>query len=186
MNNHRPYTAKYQGVTNCIKSDVHVTAGIKIPKNKFIIPNSPKYTAIWDTGATGSAITDNFVLDLGLKPTGVQLVSTANGVMKSNIFLINIYLPNRTVFTTRATVCNLGTSADLFIGMEVITRGDFTITNRKGNITFSFQVPSIEEIDLAQGTSRRLIPIDLKISGRNDPCPCGSGRKYNLCHGQFN
>ena len=20
--------------------------------------------------------------------------------------------------------------------------------------------------------------------GRNDPCPCGSGRKYKLCHGQ--
>ena len=22
-------------------------------------------------------------------------------------------------------------------------------------------------------------------SGRNDPCPCGSGRKYKHCHGAF-
>ena len=22
--------------------------------------------------------------------------------------------------------------------------------------------------------------------GRNDPCPCGSGKKYKHCHGQLN
>jgi len=22
--------------------------------------------------------------------------------------------------------------------------------------------------------------------GRNDPCPCGSGKKYKLCHGRLN
>jgi preprotein translocase subunit SecA len=21
-------------------------------------------------------------------------------------------------------------------------------------------------------------------TGRNDPCPCGSGKKYKLCHGR--
>ncbi|HZF78874.1 MAG TPA: SEC-C metal-binding domain-containing protein [Rubrivivax sp.] len=21
--------------------------------------------------------------------------------------------------------------------------------------------------------------------GRNDPCPCGSGKKYKLCHGRL-
>jgi uncharacterized protein YecA (UPF0149 family) len=23
-----------------------------------------------------------------------------------------------------------------------------------------------------------------QITGRNDPCPCGSGKKYKQCHGQ--
>ena len=23
-----------------------------------------------------------------------------------------------------------------------------------------------------------------KVAGRNDPCPCGSGKKYKRCHGQ--
>ncbi|MBK9512175.1 MAG: SEC-C domain-containing protein [Flavobacteriales bacterium] len=23
-----------------------------------------------------------------------------------------------------------------------------------------------------------------KAPGRNDPCPCGSGKKYKQCHGQ--
>jgi uncharacterized protein YecA (UPF0149 family) len=24
----------------------------------------------------------------------------------------------------------------------------------------------------------------LQAAGRNDPCPCGSGRKYKQCHGR--
>ena len=27
-------------------------------------------------------------------------------------------------------------------------------------------------------------PIKVKKVGRNDPCPCGSGRKYKMCHGK--
>jgi preprotein translocase subunit SecA len=25
--------------------------------------------------------------------------------------------------------------------------------------------------------------IDVKNIGRNDPCPCGSGKKFKKCHG---
>ena len=27
---------------------------------------------------------------------------------------------------------------------------------------------------------------DIPKVGRNDPCPCGSGKKYKHCHGQLN
>jgi len=42
--------------------------------------------------------------------------------------------------------------------------------------------------DLQQGAntqeqSRQPIKVDVKI-GRNDPCPCGSGKKYKNCHGK--
>ncbi len=39
----------------------------------------------------------------------------------------------------------------------------------------------------AGGTSGALSPMsgtDAPKAGRNDPCPCGSGRKYKKCHGQ--
>ena len=26
-------------------------------------------------------------------------------------------------------------------------------------------------------------PVDWSSVGRNDPCPCGSGRKFKKCHG---
>jgi preprotein translocase subunit SecA len=35
------------------------------------------------------------------------------------------------------------------------------------------------EIQLPKVTVRREVP---KV-GRNDPCPCGSGKKYKQCHG---
>ncbi len=27
-------------------------------------------------------------------------------------------------------------------------------------------------------------PVDMRHVGRNDPCPCGSGKKYKVCHGR--
>ena len=27
-------------------------------------------------------------------------------------------------------------------------------------------------------------PATWGVSGRNDPCPCGSGKKYKHCHGR--
>ncbi|HMA36430.1 MAG TPA: SEC-C metal-binding domain-containing protein, partial [Chloroflexia bacterium] len=28
------------------------------------------------------------------------------------------------------------------------------------------------------------VGVTSKTPGRNDPCPCGSGRKYKVCHGR--
>jgi preprotein translocase subunit SecA len=42
------------------------------------------------------------------------------------------------------------------------------------------EAPEEKEIVLPQVTIRREAP---KV-GRNDPCPCGSGKKYKNCHGQ--
>jgi len=37
-----------------------------------------------------------------------------------------------------------------------------------------------QEIQLPKVTIRREVP---KV-GRNDPCPCGSGKKFKQCHGR--
>ncbi|NUQ47655.1 MAG: SEC-C domain-containing protein, partial [Phycisphaerae bacterium] len=38
----------------------------------------------------------------------------------------------------------------------------------------------------SQGEQRVVDPIrrDQPRVGRNDPCPCGSGKKYKQCHGK--
>jgi preprotein translocase subunit SecA len=51
-----------------------------------------------------------------------------------------------------------------------------------GNITYTHPNEDgrvSEEADLA--TLRAAVP---KV-GRNDPCPCGSGKKYKQCHGRL-
>ena len=43
-----------------------------------------------------------------------------------------------------------------------------------------------EEAAAVAGTALELLPPGpSKRVGRNDPCPCGSGKKYKHCHGQL-
>jgi len=38
---------------------------------------------------------------------------------------------------------------------------------------------------VVQETDPRTLAGDVPKVGRNDPCPCGSGKKYKHCHGQL-
>jgi preprotein translocase subunit SecA len=42
-----------------------------------------------------------------------------------------------------------------------------------------------QEAAMQAALSRKLEPVrrDMPKVGRNDPCPCGSGKKYKNCHG---
>ena len=78
---------------------------------------------------------------------------------------------------------------DVLIGMDIITLGDFSITNVGGKTIFSFRVPSTETIDYVQQDNQKRMSshspyIAPKAPGRNDPCPCGSGKKFKNCHGK--
>ena len=59
--------------------------------------------------------------------------------------------------------------------------GDFSITNFGGNTVMSFRVPSQQEIDYVRGIKNSAPIIKEKIPGKNDPCHCGSGKKYKNC-----
>src|SRR2546430_1171281 len=50
--------------------------------------------AIWDTGATGSVITQHVVDVCGLKPIGRTKVAGVHSEETSPVFLVNIELPN--------------------------------------------------------------------------------------------
>ena len=139
-----------------------------------------KFPGIWDTGATSTVITQKVVDALGLKPIGIALVNTAS---EQNVqtfeYLVDVHLYDGEVCVqnVRVTLGNIS-GADCLIGMDIITLGDFAITNVGGTTTFSFRIPSVQEIDFVKQTEQ-LAPKLL----RNDPCPCGSGKKYKACHG---
>lgn len=113
-------------------------------------------TAIWDTGATNTAITTNVVRSLGLQPSGVTQVSTANGTVSQNTYIIKIGLPNGVLVDgiVATEVPALSGNCDALIGMDIIGLGDFTITNYKGNTCMSFRVPSQYELDYVAQAQR--------------------------------
>ena len=45
----------------------------------------------------------------------------------------------------RIWVCNLVPNTDILIGMDIIGRGDFAISNADGKTLFTFAVPPFED-----------------------------------------
>lgn len=114
-------------------------------------------TAIWDTGATHSAISNRIVNDLGITAINMRDVRVADRVVRRLVYLVDFHLPlmSKSVFGLDVTECDLGQDADALIGMDVITRGDFVITNEGGKTTMSFRMPSLSRIDYVKETNFR-------------------------------
>lgn len=123
--------------------------------------NHQNINAIWDTGATSSAITSNVVNTLGLTPTGFALVNTAGGTLQQNTYTVDIRLSNGVkIFGVTVTeVSALAGGCDALIGMDIITLGDFSITNHHGNTCMSFRVPSGHEIDYVANPNYGMTPV---------------------------
>ena len=96
--------------------------------------------------------------------------------------MVNILLVNKVeVYQIKVTEGKISGDADVLIGMDIIGRGDFAVTNKNDKTVFSFRIPSLECIDFVKIPYKET-PVKSKPKiGRNDPCPCGSGKKYKNC-----
>jgi len=59
---------------------------------------------------------------------------------------------------------------------------------RIANVTYTAPTETGEvESTVDQSTARQPGPLGSAVPrvGRNDPCPCGSGKKYKQCHGKL-
>lgn len=163
--------------------------GVSLPFIENNIQNSDsriyRTKALWDTGATNCVVTKQTALDLNLKPISITEVSHANGTSRANVYLVNIYLPNNLVIpSVRVTECaDNAENFGVIIGMDVITMGDFSITNLGDQTTVSFRIPSINTVDYVK-EAEQFKKTQFKDVGRNDLCPCGSGLKFKKCHGK--
>jgi hypothetical protein len=116
------------------------------------VPNTTiknEYKAIWDTGASGTVITQLIVNNLGLIPTGMCVAYTANGPTRQNTYIIDISLSDGITMKDVTVSCATSFSGgcDVLIGMDIISQGDFSITNLNGITCMSFRKPSLHEID---------------------------------------
>lgn len=182
----KPYFAftsyNTKGIAREIKSKVIVSSAFD-PQQTTKHPTTKEFVAIWDTGATGSVISDKVVDECGLEPIGIANVHTTEGTGRSNVYLVNFILPNRVGIPRYKVTEGKLLGADVLIGMDIISQGDFAVTKKEGKTTFSFRIPSQECIDFVEQKPEPPSPI-IRTSrkvGRNDPCPCNSGKKYKKC-----
>lgn len=147
----RAFTNRAIALAPILQSTVQISEAYN-PQSGNPTPTALPYIAIWDTGATHTVVTSKVVIDLGLKPSGkvtVRGVGPAGAPQEheSNTYLINVFLPNNVGITGVRVSENSIEGSDVLIGMDVITSGDLAITNHNGKTTFTFRVPSCDEID---------------------------------------
>lgn len=85
-------------------------------------------TAIWDTGATSSMISQRIAQELKLSPQGSVKVSGVHGVENANIYTVDLIF-NNGYRIPDIQVSEAGNSGgfDLLVGMDVISRGIFIV-----------------------------------------------------------
>jgi predicted aspartyl protease len=181
----RSFTVSHNGIASVLTSPVKIQQAFDISLSLPAVPTT-EYKAIWDTGATRTAITNKVATECGLKPTGMCKVKTASGETDTCTYFVSLYLPNMVCIPQIRVTEAILFDADVLIGMDVIANGDFAVTNYQGKTRMSFRMPSVECIDFVKQKPQAIQMGDksLRPVGRNDPCPCGSGKKYKRCHGK--
>ena len=166
------FTVKAQGILREIKTEAGLSPTDFSRTGTIPPPKSGSLRAVWDTGATGSVVGEETAARLGLQPIGYIPVETANGEYEAPIFICDIYLPTGIVVPSiEITGGKLGGNLDMLIGMDVITLGDFTITNLAGDTWFTFRMPSMQRADYKA----------IQTPNENHRCPCGTTKKYKNC-----
>lgn len=157
------------GLFRVLLTDCQVSVGYD-PASGDPQPTWTPFKAIWDTGATNTVITPAVAQACGLKAISKTIVHGVNGQQISDVYLINIRLPHGVAYANlRVTEGQLkgGNDGDILIGMDIITSGDFAITNQAGVTTFSFRHPSAVTTDyVVQHHSKQQLGSKSKKSGK--------------------
>jgi hypothetical protein len=66
------------------------------------------------------------------------------------VYLVDFYLPMNVCVTGLNVTLGELVAADALIGMDVISQGDFVVTNLGGKTKMSFRVPSLVETDFVK------------------------------------
>jgi predicted aspartyl protease len=106
------------------------------------IPKDRVTSALWDTGATFSAITQSIQKELGLTQIGSKLIRVATGIQKVPVVILTLELPNDLLKQNiEVAVCNFSSDIGMIIGMDIITLGDFVLLHGNRHTEFSFTIP---------------------------------------------
>ena len=114
-------------------------------------------SALWDTGAWSSVITQKVVTALGLSPIDHVRACGVNGWYDAPVYIVDVTLPNKIKISNLLVSLGTMTAADMLIGMDVISMGDFKLIN-DGKTSFSIRTPSEGDApfvaDTSEGTAR--------------------------------
>ena len=182
------FTREYSSIVPSLLEKVYLTPpDVYQTGSNFQIDDKYKITGVWDTGASNTAISEKIVEKLQLPTISMSRVNTANGYIDATQHVIDLFLPNKVVIKgLHVTSAKLADPVQILIGMDVISKGDFSVSNFNNKTTVSFRIPSLGETDYVSLINSQFpFKNPNNETGRNDPCPCGSGKKFKKCCGKW-
>ena len=144
------FTLKATQIVNTLVTPCWVSAAWQ-PGDSAPEPERVQFDGLWDTGATASMITERIVEKLGLTGEGLTKIHHATGESDNvPLYYVNLVLLNNVRITgVRASLGKLP-GIDVLIGMDIINRGDFAVSNCNGSTQFSFRIPSVKNFDFVK------------------------------------
>lgn len=135
----------YKTVVNALFTQVSVGSGLVFNQNDVNNVQFQNITALWDTGATNSVISQSIATKLKLVPIDRQEIAGVNGTSIVDVHIVSFLLPmpdgNPIIFPNLRVNVGILHGFDMLIGMDVIQNGDFSISNAQNHTHFSFCVP---------------------------------------------
>ena len=146
--------------------------------------------ALWDTGACCTCIATSVAQAMGLvKINERELIGADNKPFMADVYCVRLTMGHFII--SFIEVCGIpmdGKAENMIIGMDVITKGDLSITNYQGKTVLTFREPSLEKIDYVEELKLqkkcRIQHNAMTQKRINAKCACGSGKTYQNCHGQ--
>ena len=134
------FTVPYNGIMRRLVCDAAVSSAAPGKSAKTV-------RALLDTGATCSCVTENLARELKLVKAGNITIKSATDTRLVPCYAVKLILPNS--ITEIAAVVEIVKSddTDIIIGMDIISKGDFAVSNYNGKTQFSFRTPSKGNID---------------------------------------
>ena len=129
------FLTAFPGVVRAVVTDVGLVLGATETSTRVV-----KSRALWDTGAVTSVIDKSLVEKLGLVPFDIGRAYTAQGFYESSMYLVDVLLPNNIIVKGLRVGDGDFQGFDMLLGMDVISLGDFHLTN-DGNTVFKFVIP---------------------------------------------
>lgn len=124
---------------------------------EFVLPYENKklsvtVKALIDTGANGSCISRRLASACRLERVSAMRILAAQGRSIAPVYEVDFRLPNGSVFQKIPVMEVAGSpSFDAIIGMDILTKSDFAVSNVDGNLIFTMRIPSEnKEIDFCK------------------------------------
>ena len=142
MQDFTAFTKEEKGRIKVLKTQISIIIDKKI--NPYYKKDNDSYEAIWDTGATNTVISEKLAKELNLTSVGKARVGTAGGIIEVDKYILGLKLPNNLQIKNVMITAGKLYGTDFLIGMDIITLGDFSVTNLNGKTTFSFRYPLVK------------------------------------------